>query len=262
MCGRYVLVATIEQLEQHYRLNTISVPELWNGSYNIGPGKEVPVICSDRPDTLQMATFGMSPAWAQKRMFLFNARAEGDGNPNNDPEYAGGPGIIQKPAFRKPIRSQRCLIPANAFIEGPENEKLQKPYLIYQKGEALLSLAGVYEDWTDPETAVVYRGFAIITTVANELLQSIGHRRSPVILNRSRERKWLLSEDLHEITALLHPFDSHYLNAFPISSEIRNPRADGRDLITPLGHDLNPGTVHKVSHHIRTEGMGGQRGKV
>jgi len=44
-----------------------------------------------------------------------------------------------KPEFRKPIRSQRCLVVARAFIEGLTNEGLNKPYLIYLKNDLLLS---------------------------------------------------------------------------------------------------------------------------
>ena len=54
-------------------------------------------------------------------MYLINARKEGDHNRANDPSYSGAAGILQKPSFRKPIRSQRCLVLADGFIEGPED---------------------------------------------------------------------------------------------------------------------------------------------
>src|SRR5687768_18340827 len=37
--------------------------------------------------------YGLTPAWAPKPMFLFNARAEGKLNPENDPGYQGEMGI-------------------------------------------------------------------------------------------------------------------------------------------------------------------------
>ena len=72
---------------------------------------------------------------AHNLMMFLNARSEGDHNPDNDPRYTGAKGIIQKPSFRKAIRSQRCLVLADAFIEGPFDRKLSEPYLVYLKGK-------------------------------------------------------------------------------------------------------------------------------
>ena len=55
---------------------------------------------------------------SNEKMNLSNARAEGDSNKDNDQNFRGSKGIILKHEFRKPIRSQRCLIVASAFIEG------------------------------------------------------------------------------------------------------------------------------------------------
>ncbi|MBK7965533.1 MAG: hypothetical protein IPK10_09720 [Bacteroidetes bacterium] len=53
-------------------------------------------------------------------MYLINARAEGDHNSDDDPNYRGAKGNHQQTFFRKPIRSQRCLVIADYFIEGPK----------------------------------------------------------------------------------------------------------------------------------------------
>ena len=50
-------------------------------------------------------------------MYLFNARAEGDHNKENNENYSGAKGIITKPSFRKPIRSQRCLVLLMPFMK-------------------------------------------------------------------------------------------------------------------------------------------------
>mgnify|MGYP003341682027 CR=1 FL=1 len=106
MCGRYVIVSSVETIEKRFNVKADDAAAEFKGNYNLGPGAVAPVITNTEPNRLQLFTFGLCPSWAKKRMYLFNARAEGDGNPENDPEYSGGKGIISKPSFRKPIRSQ------------------------------------------------------------------------------------------------------------------------------------------------------------
>lgn len=75
-----------------------------------------------------MMRFGFTPSWGEKKHFAINARAEGDRNKANDPNYNGGFGILQKPFYKSSIRHKRCLVIADAFIEGPKREKLKKPF--------------------------------------------------------------------------------------------------------------------------------------
>lgn len=77
---------------------------------------------------------------------------------------------------------------------------------------------------------------SIITTVANELLQKIGHHRMPVILKSEHEREWLNpNTELTNITRLLEPYDYSLMNAYPISPDIKNPRNNSKDLLQPIG---------------------------
>lgn len=257
MCGRYVLVQKIEVLEQRYNV-TVPLNFDFKPSYNISPGKFAPVITSENPRELQLFQFGLTPFWAKKKMYLFNARAEGDKNKENLPNYHGAKDIIIKPAFRKPIRSQRCLIPADAFIEGTTLEGLSKPFLVYlQNKERPFSFAGIYDTWTDLDSGEIVSGFSIITTHANDLMQKIPHHRSPVILSREQERKWLNSKTpLTEITAMLNPLSSEKMNAYPIGNEIKNPIAEGNSLIIPIGPKLQEEIKIRSFKEIRLEGMG------
>jgi putative SOS response-associated peptidase YedK len=182
--------------------------------------------------------FGLTPFWAKKKMYLFNARAEGDGNENDDINYTGGKGIISKPAFRKPIREQRCLVIANAFMEGPKTEKLSKPYLCFLRNRESFCMAGIYDTYVDKETGEETQSFAIITTVANELMQKIGHHRSPVILEQADENRWLHSADLAEVTALLKPYPAYLMNAYPIDVAIKNQKNNAPEFLKPTGATL------------------------
>lgn len=260
MCGRYILVQKLEEIEKRFN---VTAPESFDykPSYNISPGQYAPVITSENPRELTVAQFGMTPFWAKKPMYLFNARSEGDHNKDNDPGYKGAKGIITKPAFRKPIRSQRCLVPADAFIEGTTKEKLSKPFVVYLKNkERPFAFAGIWDNWLNRETGELVTSFSIITTVANELLQMIPHHRSPVILPRRHEKAWLNSDiPLTDVTSLLQPFPSEKMNAYPVSPDIKNPRADGAQLIKPLGQRLVSETEIKRSDDVKLQGMGANK---
>jgi putative SOS response-associated peptidase YedK len=239
MCGRYVVVQKWEELERAFSTAPLAITEPFIANYNTGPGSYAPVVIL-KNNTAMLATmqFGLTPFWAKKKMYLFNARAEGDGNENDDLNYTGGKGIISKPAFRKPIREQRCLVIANAFMEGPKTEKLSKPYLCFLRNRESFCMAGIYDTYVDKETGEETKSFAIITTVANELMQKIGHHRSPVILEQADEMRWLHSTDLAEITALLKPYPAHLMNAYPIDAAIKNQKNNAPEFLKPTGATL------------------------
>jgi putative SOS response-associated peptidase YedK len=173
-------------------------------------------------------------------MNLFNARAEGDSNSDDNPTFRGAAGIILKKAFRKPIRSQRCLVITSAFIEGSSNLGLNKPYLIYLRDhQNPFAIAGIWDTWLNPATGFNEKSFAIITTTANSLLRQIGNKRMPVILTYSEAKKWINpNTDLSKITAMLNHYDSNLMNAYPISPRIKNPSENDKELIKPIGNKL------------------------
>lgn len=257
MCGRFILVQKLEKLESRY--NVTAVPGMkYIPSYNISPGKTSLIIPGDAPDTIQSAVFGLTPFWSEKPMYLFNARSEGDRNKENDPKFRGAKGIINKPAFRKPIRSQRCLVPADAFIEGTTNEGLSNPFLVFLKNKMRpFSFAGIYDDWKNPKTGEIIRTFSIITTTANELMQKIPHHRAPVILNPKHEKRWLMDKSaLTDITDLLHPLKSELMDAYPISDFVKDHKNDDSSIVKPLGARLNPDENINVKDHLSRQGFG------
>jgi putative SOS response-associated peptidase YedK len=257
-----VQVQKIEVIEDRFN---VKVPEHLEipPRFNISPGDYAPVITSDKPREVQMFQFGLTPFWAKKPMYLFNARAEGDRNKENDPAYKGARDIISKPAFRKPIRSKRCLIIADAFIEGPAKERLSKPYLVYLRDkQAPFAFAGIWDTWQNKENGEDLHSFSIITTTANKLIQKIGHHRCPVILPRGLEASWLNPDSpLTDITRALQPYPGDKMNAYPISPAIKNPRAEGRQLIEPTGGRLAPEQGYSLKKDLELLGMGRYKGR-
>lgn len=256
MCGRYVVISKLKVIQKRFK--ALPPPDdLFSPMSNISIGDKALVITNEQPDQLQLFQFGMTPSWAKKKMYLFNARSEGDHNKENDPNYNGAMGIISKPAFRTSIRRKRCLIIADAFMEGPKKEKLSKPFLIYmRKKNRPFAFAGVWDEWVNKETGEVSSSYSIITTTANQLLQKIGHHRSPVILEEEDEQTWLSDAPLQDITPLLRPYPSEELNAYPISPSIKNPRDKDFNLLRPTGDRVYPEYEYEIHQELKLEGMG------
>ena len=258
MCGRYVMVSKIKEIEKKFNVKlSKEAKSHYTPNTNISHGDYAPVVTGDRPRDLQFFQFGFTPEWAQKPMYVINARSEGDYNKEDDPQYHGSMGIIDKPMFRKVIRSQRCLVLADAFIEGPKKERLNKPYVLYLQQRRPFALAGIWDRWVNTQTGEVLSSFAVITTTANSLLQQIGHHRSPVVLDEGSEQDWLNTEaSLSDVTSLLKPYPSEWMNAYPISSKIKSPSTNGLDLIEPIGERLSKEFDYHIYRDLRLEGMG------
>lgn len=257
MCGRYVVVSKLKSIEKRFRTKPLP-PDLFGPNPNISIGDYAPVITNEFPDQLQLLQFGLTPFWAKKPSYMFNARSEGDHNKEDDPQYRGTMGIINKPAFRHAIRQKRCLVVVDAFIEGSKKERLNKPFLIYMRdGQRPFALAGIWDTWTNKTTGELVSSFAIITTVANGLLQKIGHHRSPVILSEENEQEWLDTDTpLAEVTALLRPYPAEELNAYPISPLIKSPKTKDLALLQPIGERVYQEYDYELYQELKLEGMG------
>lgn len=257
MCGRYVQTIEYERIQLKFN---VAIPQGFEilPNYNVSAGDEGLVITSENPGFLDKMTFGFTPSWSKKKSYVINARAEGDHNSENHPDYRGAKGIISKPFFKQSIRNKRCLVLADAFIEGTTVDKLSNPYLVYLINKNRpFAMAGVYDEWVDKETGELLRSFAIITCPPNGLMQKLPHHRMPVILKPEDYATYLdTSTPLQNVTALLEPYDAKLMNAYPISADIKNPRNKGRELIDPTGERIQEEIYLQKNVSLKLEGMG------
>jgi len=259
MCGRYIVVSKLKKIERIFNVKFKgNIPFTQN--FNVSPGDKVPIITCDDPGEIKLYRFGLRPFWSKKSMYLINARSEGDNNKDNDLQYHGILGIKNKPSFRKPFRSQRCLVLADAFIEGTNNEKLNKPFVVYpiDKLDRPFAMAGLFDHYIDENSGEITSSFTIITTTAGSLLRLIPHSRSPVIFdNREDERMWLdKNSSVVELENILRPSEEINFNAYPIDAQIKNPRLKGHELIKPIGDRLIKEYDYVLHHDIELMGMG------
>lgn len=223
MCGRYSL-EKVKELEGRYNAygqTAIST----HPSYNISPGTTNPVIAVRSPRSIYLMKWGLIPFWAKDPKMgykMINARSEE---------------IENKPSFRKPIRSQRCLVPTTGFYEW-KRLKLEKkeekiPWYIKVKKQEIFSLAGIYDVWRDAEDREIL-SYSIITTSPNKFMANI-HDRMPVIVDQKDEDLYLNPKtSLKNILELLKSFPNERMDGWPVSLRVNSPENDDPLLTKPV----------------------------
>jgi putative SOS response-associated peptidase YedK len=248
MCQKFILASSLATIEKSFSVFADSRLE-YKPRFVLVPGEMTLVITQLDPKQLTLSKFGMTPTWAKQPMNLINARAEGNKNPKNDPMYTGGQAIFMKPAFKKPLHTQRCIVIADAYIEWSSTTK--QPYLIYLRDHNRpFGMAGLYDKWINPETKAETNSFTIITVPGNSLIHQLPASRMPVILPKGRESDWLKpSKHLSEILGMLQIFPAERMNAFPVSKEVDLPGLFTLDNLKPVGEKLYKEAEQKFIPH-------------
>ena len=111
MCGRYRLSRRKQFVDEYF--DTVSDGCEWTPRYNIAPTQPVLVVRQNPKEPireLSLMRWGLIPSWAKDSSVaakMINARSETAGT---------------RPAFRDPLKSRRCLIPADGFYEWTRHE--------------------------------------------------------------------------------------------------------------------------------------------
>ena len=227
MCGRKYKTYTNEELYYRYlNIKPVDLPEI-KPNYNMVPTQETLVLREiDGERQFESMRWGLVPFWAKDvksadRYSMINAKAEE---------------ITEKRSYKGPFEKRRCIIPMSGFFEWKkEGNKNKKPFCIHLKNEPIMSLAGIWETWTSKDKKEKVKSYAIITTEANTLMQTI-HTRMPVILDRNNETEWLNPDntDITQIKQLLKPCPPEWLEAFQISTLVNSPRNNLPEVLQPM----------------------------
>ncbi len=221
MCGRFTLHTSLKQIEQTFNVESadVTLPP----SYNIAPTQDVlAVVERDGRNHLEAMRWGLIPFWAKDPRIgnrMINARADR---------------VAESSAFKRPLKSQRCLIVADGFYEWRKVGGKKIPMFIRLKSKEPFGFAGLYETWKAPDGEPV-TSCTIITTEANELVAPI-HDRMPVIIPKRRQETWLdpKNQDVAKVVALLAPFPAEKLEAYEVSRLVNTPANNSPECIAPL----------------------------
>ena len=222
MCGRFTQTASPEAIAKQFHLDG---PPLFKPRYNIAPSQHVAAI-RITPDAAKrecvLLRWGLIPSWAKDPKIgnqCINAKAET---------------VAEKPSFRSAFKKRRCLVIADGFYEWQLRGKQKQPMWIGLKSKGPFTFAGLWEHWK-PTEGVPLETCTIITTEPNELMQAI-HNRMPVILSPASYGQWLdpTVRQVESLKALLRPYSSEELMAYPVSTLVNNPRHDAAQCLEPV----------------------------
>jgi len=222
MCGRFTIATRKEKVGDAFP--GAAVDEWHAPRYNLAPSQNVPAILNDGANRVVWVRWGLIPFWAKDAAIgnkMINARAET---------------LHEKPSFRKPFRSQRCLILADGFYEWRTlpGTKMKVPLYIKLKSGEPFAFAGLWDRWQDPAGGPV-TSCVIITTTPNDLLRTI-HDRMPVIVPAQNRAAWLEAgeQPVEKLQPILVPYPAAEMTAHEVSRRVNSPKFDDPSCIEPV----------------------------
>jgi putative SOS response-associated peptidase YedK len=191
--------------------------------YNAAPSQELLVIRENHETderSLDLIKWGLIPYWCK------------DPKGGHKPINAKSETVAKLPMFRDAYAKRRCIIPVDGFFEWQAiRGAAKRPYAIGMKDGSPFGLAGIWENWLNPNTYEWERTFAIITVPSNELVGEI-HNRMPAILEPTSYERWL-SPELGP-RDLLITYPSEAMKMWPISTRVNSPANDDAALLDPV----------------------------
>ncbi len=234
MCFSVNVNLVREELEHRYGATLIDWdkyrPSYYYHAFSL---PEIPAVCSESPGVIKLLKWGLIPSWTKNiddansiRFKTFNARSES---------------VAKKPSFSSSLRTKRCIIPVKGFFEWQHIGKEKIPWYIYNSENEVLSIAGLYDVWTENNTGEVFNTFSILTTDANDLMAEIHNsaKRMPVILDKTAEHTWIdISAATGVVLDLLKPCPSEFLKAHTVGPLVNDRTSDRNtpDVIRPFNY--------------------------
>ena len=222
MCGRFTKMYTWAQLHALYMLAIEGTRSNLQPRYNICPTTQIDAVIEESGTrALHPVRWGLIPRWWKKTVkelpATFNARSDT---------------VSEKPMYRDAFRRRRCILPASGYYEWRKGDDGgREPHYFTRADGKPLSLAGLWDEWTDPATGEIVHSATIIVCDANAEAATI-HNRMPVILEEHQFADWLSGKSGTEV---LQPAPAGMLTEHRVSRRVNSSRADEHDetLIEP-----------------------------
>jgi putative SOS response-associated peptidase YedK len=214
MCGRFTQKFTWYEVRDLYEL--MGAARNLQTHYNIAPTDKVEVARLGEGGAVELVPmrWGLIPYWWKKPLkqvpSTFNARAET---------------VASTPMFRDAFKRHRCVVPASGYYERLKRPDGKQPYFISAADGGMLSLAGLWDRWKNPETGELMTSCTIIVTDANARTGTI-HNRMPVVLDEADIRPWLKGAAGAEV---LRPAAEDRLRMWPVSRRVNKTGTGDED---------------------------------
>lgn len=223
MCGRYQLLLTWERLVELYGAEALlPAPPDEMRVYNIAPTQPVAVVIHPASGQIELTAmrWGFPAPWLARQgkdpfsRSLINAKSEE---------------AHKKSTWKKPLRQQRCLVPATGFYEWLRQGKVKYPLLFKPAEGELLSMAGIWNTFKKDGEEV--QCVSLLTTSANATMSPI-HDRMPVLLGPDQWGAWLDPDaGLDELQELMGPAPDDLLSVSEVSRDLNSWRAERPDVL-------------------------------
>jgi len=179
----------------------LNLPEGFEGRYKTSPTNFSPIVRvnEDGERVLEASHFKLIPSFVKKKNHKYSTM-----NARDDTLLKSR---MWKPLFEK----QRCIVPATGFyehhtlseekmIEGLDKPTNKVPYRISLKSSEVFGFAGLWNQWTDPDTGEVIQSHAIVTSDPNKTVKKIhnSQNRMALILPDIAHNLWLNDIDRGE----------------------------------------------------------------
>ncbi|MHA1538357.1 MAG: SOS response-associated peptidase [Alphaproteobacteria bacterium] len=180
ICSRYSITSPLEAMRQLFDLPSPPATNL-EPKPDIRPTDQAPIVRLDAGGGREMVDlrWWLVPRWAREvksRYTMFNAAAET---------------LAERPSYRQPFKSRRCLVPADGFFEWPVIDGEKRKHWLGMKDEGLFAMAGLWERAEQVPDGPV-ESFTIVTVAANDLVAKYHAKaRMPAILDPDAFAAWL-----------------------------------------------------------------------
>jgi putative SOS response-associated peptidase YedK len=245
MCGRFTL--TIDTFSALAALLGVVVdPRLearYRPRWNVAPTQSSPMLIADPSGahgrTLVEARWGID--WP--------SHGEAHDAPR-PPQILARAETLTAPTKLRSLAHRRCIVPADGFFEwaGPKGDR--RPFWFHASGGGLLLFAAIHHRAPEGE------GFAIVTTVANDVVAKV-HDRMPAVLSPKQAALWLEGDDVVVAAKQLRPAPRELLVARAVSKRVSNVANDDPACLEPL----NDGAAEAQAAQAAAKSVSAKAGK-
>lgn len=116
----------------------------------------------------------------------------------------------------------RVIVVVSWFYEFDGRSQPKIPYAVFPTDAPFWMMAGLAR-WARMPDGSKQLSVAVITVEPNEVLESVGHNRSPALMRNGQEAARWLHGSADEALALLRPFENEFMGVEPVPMGIKIP---------------------------------------
>ena len=177
MCFHAQQTTSSDGVHRHFGTKGPIASRIFNGFSH----PQITAITDKNPEETCLMDWGLIPHWGKDpsiKRYTLNARMET---------------LSEKPAYRS---AKRCLVLVDGFFEWQwldAHGKQKQKHLIGLPSGKPFAMAGLWDEWANPETGEIIQSLSIVTTAAEGIMREIHNskQRMPIVLLGNEKTKWL-----------------------------------------------------------------------